>query len=594
MASPDIASRLADLRDLMRREHLGAFIFPSTDPHHSEYVAPHWKGREWISGFSGSAGTAVVTLTAAALWTDSRYFLSAASQLQDTEYQLMRQGLEETPSMAQWIAGQLRDTDYTEIGIDGMTATATETEQLIADMRRSGITVRTNLDPLAQIWTSRPPVPCQPVTIHPLSLAGEPAHEKLARIRRELRRQHADGMLVCALDDIAWTLNLRGHDVPCNPVFVSYLLVSTTQAVLYINKEKLSAAVQAYLADEGVSIDDYEHVRRGLRDYFEYNILLDPDEVNYTLFCSGVREVVRGTSPIPAMKAVKNESEVAGFHEAMLRDGIAMVQFLQRLQSDVAQGRLTERGVDQLLTALRAAQPGFRERSFATIAAYQEHGAIVHYEATADTDALILPKGLLLLDSGGQYDSGTTDITRTIALGPLTDEQRRVYTLVLKAHLALQTLVFPDGATGTQLDAVARQPLWREGLNYLHGTGHGVGACLCVHEGPHQIRMEWRGTPLRAGMTVTCEPGIYLPGRFGVRIENTLLVRPWRTTEQGRFLCFEPLTLCPVDTTPVIREMLTPAEKGWLDSYHAHVREQLLPHLDAEAQDWLRKATAPL
>ena len=591
-----IQDRIECLRDVLRREHLSAFIFPTTDPHQSEYTADHWKGREFISGFDGSAGTAVVTLSSAALWTDSRYFIAAAQQLEGTEFQLMKERISGTPTIAEWLGSELRDIQSPEVGIDGMVSSAAYVEQLIADLRRQGgITLRTNFDPLSQIWTQRPPIPQNPVVRQPLDFAGESAHEKLARIRRALRQQHADGMLMASLDDIAWTLNLRGSDVHCNPVFVSYLLISSTRAILYIGKEKLSPDIIAYLKAEGVDVDDYANVRQGLRDYFEYNILLDPNEVNYTLYKS-VHScgVLAAPSPVPAMKAVKNESEVRGFHEAMLRDGIAMTRFLRWLIPAVAKGGQTELSVSRKLEELRAAQPRFRGLSFDTISAYAAHGAIVHYEPTPESDVPLRPEGFLLLDSGAQYEDGTTDITRTIPLGPLTDEERRVYTLVLKGHLRLQNLCFPDGASGTQLDAIARSPLWQEGLNYLHGTGHGVGAYLNVHEGPHQIRMEYRPAPLHAGMTVTDEPGIYLEGRFGVRIENTLLIVPHRTTELGSFLRFEPLTLCPIDTAPIIPELLTDEERQWLNDYHAHVYNVLAPHLDDEDRTWLRTATASL
>ena len=591
----EVNQRVAELRELMRREHLSAFIFPSTDPHQSEYTADHWKGREFISGFNGSAGTAVVTLTAAALWTDSRYFIAAAQQLEGTEYQLMKERVAGTPTIAEWLGAELRDVKSPEVAVDGMVCSTAMVRQLIDDLRRQGgITLRTNLDALREVWHNRPPIPQNAVVRQPLEQAGEPAHEKLQRIRRALRQQHADGMLMASLDDIAWTLNLRGSDVHCNPVFVSYLLISSTDATLYINKVKVPADVLAYLKAEGVKVDDYENVRQGLRDYFEYNILLDPNEVNYTLYKSVTREIVAAQSPVPQMKAVKNESEVRGFHEAMLRDGIAMTRFLRWLRPAVAEGGQTELSVSQKLEDLRSEQPLYRGLSFDTIAAYEQHGAIVHYEPTPETDVPLRPEGFLLLDSGAQYVDGTTDITRTIPLGPLTDEQRRVYTLVLKGHLRLQNARFPDGASGTQLDTIARQPLWDEGLNYLHGTGHGVGAYLNVHEGPHQIRMEYRPAPLHAGMTVTDEPGIYLEGRFGVRIENTLLIVPYRQTEMGTFLQFEPLTLCPIDTEPIIREMMTADEVRWLNQYHERVFTVLAPHLQPEEQEWLRLACRPI
>lgn len=587
-----VNQRLEDLREVMRREHIAAFIFPSTDPHQGEYVPDHWKGREFISGFNGSAGTAVVTLNAAALWTDSRYFLAAEEQLKGTEYQLMKLKVEGTPTIAEWLGRECGAG--AEVAVDGMVNSANSVKELIADLRRQGgITVRTNFDPLKLIWRDRPAIPENALEIYPTEYAGETTASKIARIRKALREKHADGMLMAALDDIAWTLNLRGTDVHCNPVFVSYLLISTQDVTLYIDKVKLTPEVSAYLQQEGVSVDGYENVVKGLKDYFEYNILIDPDEVNYTLYKAVTRERVEDESPVKRMKTVKNPTEMAGFRSAMLRDGIAMVKFLKWLE-ERGEGNETELSVDRKLTALRAEQPLYRDLSFDTIAAYGAHGAIVHYEATTQTDCPLEPRGLLLLDSGAQYLDGTTDITRTIALGPLTDEQRRVYTLVLKGHIQIELAKFPSGISGSQLDVLARAAMWREGFNYLHGTGHGVGCYLSVHEGPHQIRMEWKPAPLVSGMTVTDEPGIYLADRFGVRIENTLLVVPYQETEFGQFLQFEPLTLCPIDKRPIIAEMLSQEEIDWLNGYHQTVFDRLSPHLDADEVEWLRQACAPL
>ena len=588
----NINQRLQDLREVMQREHLAAFIFPSTDPHQSEYVADHWKGREFISGFNGSAGTAVVTMTSAALWTDSRYFLAAEDQLKGTEYQLMKLKIEGTPTIAQWIGKECGPG--AEVAIDGTCSSASEVKELIADLRKQGgITLRTNFDPLALIWSGRPAIPENPVEIYPLEYAGEAAHDKIARIRQALREKHADGMLMAALDDIAWTLNLRGSDVHCNPVFVSYLLIAPNDVTLYINKVKLSSEVEAYLKAEGVGVASYEDVRKGLKDYFAYNILLDPNEVNYTFFKSVTREIVEEESPVKRMKTVKNEREIAGFRSAMLKDGIAMTKFLKWLDSQDASS-LTELSVSAKLEALRSEQPLYRDISFDTIAAYQAHGAIVHYEPTFETDIPLKPEGFLLLDSGAQYLDGTTDITRTIPLGPLTEEQKRVYTLVLKGHIQIELCKFPSGASGTQLDVLARQALWREGLNYLHGTGHGVGTYLNVHEGPHQIRMEWKPAPLVVGMTVTDEPGIYLAGKFGVRIENTLLVIPYKETEFGKFLQFVSLTLCPIDTSPILTELLTQEELDWLNAYHQRIFDTLSPHLSDEESAWLQEACAAI
>lgn len=589
----DINQRIAALREVMQREHLSAFIFPSTDPHQGEYVPDHWKGREYVSGFNGSAGTLVVTMSSAALWTDSRYFLAAEEQLKGTEILLMKLKIEGTPTIAEWIGQECGAG--AEVGVDGMVNSASAVKMLIADLRRQGgITLRTNMDPLAVIWKNRPPIPENPVEVYPLTYAGEAAHEKIARIRQALRRLHADGMLMSALDDIAWTLNLRGSDVHCNPVFVSYLLISSKCVTLYINKVKLSPDVMTYLKAEGVEVAPYEDVKNGLKDYFEYNILLDPEEVNYTLYKTVTREIVEEESPVKRMKTIKNPIEIAGFKSAMLKDGIAMVKFLRWLKPAVESGEQSEMSVDEKLTSLRAEQPLYRDISFDTIAGYQTHGAIVHYEATPETDMALKPEGFLLLDSGAQYLDGTTDITRTIALGPLTEEQKKIYTLVLKGHIQVELCKFPSGTSGTQIDILAREAMWREGLNYLHGTGHGVGTYLNVHEGPHQIRMEYKAAPFVEGMTVTDEPGIYLAGRFGVRIENTLLITPYKETEFGKFLQFESLTLCPIDKSPVIKEMLLQEEIEWLNTYHQRVFDTLSPHLDAEDVEWLREACAAI
>lgn len=589
----EIAQRLSNLREIMQREHLDAFIFPSTDPHNSEYVPDRWKGREWISGFNGSAGTAVVTMHAAALWTDSRYFIAAEQQLADTEFVLMRERVAGTPTISEWLGKVLSDINGATVGVDGMVNTAADVEALIADLRQQGgITVRTNFDPLAVIWTNQPPIPTTPIEVHSLEYAGESTTSKLSRIRMALRSLHADGMLVSALDYIAWTLNLRGSDVHCNPVFVSYLLIDTKTTTLFINDEKLTPDVKAYLTAQGVQTAPYNHIKDALRNYDEYNILLDPNAISYTLFKQvRTQEVVRASSPIPAMKAIKNEIEVEGFRRAMIRDGVALVKFLRWLQTAVSKGQETEISVAEKLTALRAEQPLFRGISFDTIAGYEAHGAIVHYEATPETDVPLKPRGFLLLDSGAQYQDGTTDITRTIALGELAEEQREVYTLVLKGHIQLELAKFPSGASGTQIDALAREAMWRKGFNFLHGTGHGVGSFLNVHEGPHQIRMEYRPAPLLPFMTVTDEPGLYLEGKFGVRIENILLIKPYMTTPFGEFLQMEPLTLCPIDTAPIVREMLLDEEVEWLNGYHRYVFDKLSPYLQGADLDWLRAAT---
>lgn len=580
----------------MKREHLSAFIFPSTDAHQSEYVADHWRGREWISGFNGSAGTAVVTMKSAALWTDSRYFLAAEEQLEDTEYQLMGLKMEGTPTITEWLGKELQDVQSPEVGLDGMVNSYNYVKDLSYSLRKlGGITLRTNLDPLEQIWENRPSLPANPVEIQPLEYAGETLASKVVRIRKSLRELHADGMLVSALDDIAWTLNLRGTDVHCNPVFVSYLLIESDKVSLFVDDNKLSPEVKQYLQDNQVSLYNYNKVEKCLESYSEYNILLDGDETSYYLWKTvKCQEIVAAASPIPAMKAVKNKAEIEGYRSAMLKDGVAMVKFLKWLKPAVEAGGQTEISIDEKLTSLRAEQKLFRDISFDTIAGYAQHGAIVHYEATPETDVVLKPEGLILIDSGAQYQDGTTDITRTIALGAVSEEMKHIYTLVLKAHIQLELVKFPDGASGTQLDAVGRECMWREGYNFLHGTGHGVGSYLCVHEGPHQIRMEWMPTPLRAGMTLTDEPGLYLAGKFGVRIENTVLISDYMSTEFGKFLQIEPLTLCPIDTTPIDVDMLLPEEIDWLNAYHHSVYEKLSPFLDEEEKIWLENATKPI
>ena len=547
-----------------------------------------------MSGFTGSAGTAVITRDDAALWTDSRYFLQAADQLDGTGIRLMKDRLPDTPSIPEWLGQSL--SPGAVVGVDGWVNTIGETQALREALAREGLTLRTDYDPVTRLWDDRPALPGTPVSIHPLEYAGVACHEKLAAIREKLLARGADGILLSTLDDIAWTLNLRGNDVHCNPVFVSYLLITSQESILYVRAEKLTTEVKAYLAQEGVNTEDYDDLQEDLRDYPYATLSLDPGRTNEAVrqAVNPLTKVLLEESPVPLMKAVKNEAEIRGFHAAMLRDGVAMVKFLKWLEEAVPQGNETEMSIDRKLYECRAEQPLFRGISFDTIAGYKEHAAIVHYEATPETDKPLAPEGLLLLDSGAQYADGTTDITRTIALGETTDDERRDYTLVLKGHIGLTRACFPQGTCGTQLDVLARQAMWREGANFLHGTGHGVGAYLNVHEGPHQIRMNHVPTPLRPGMTVTDEPGIYRAGRYGIRTENTLLVVPYRETEFGTFYTFEPLTLCPIDTRPIVRSMLTAEETEWLNAYHRMVYDRLSPLLDEEHRAWLESKTKQL
>lgn len=587
-----INKRVTELRKILSKEGLDAFIFPSTDPHNGEYVPEHWKTRAWISGFDGSAGTAVVTLNDAALWTDSRYFLAAETQLSGTPFRLMKEKLPETPPITEWLARTL--PEGARVGFDSQVNSLQTINDWQEALNAAHIRLIPCNDPMSILWTDRPEIPRLPVERQPEAYAGESTTEKLLRLRQVLTEEQADALVLTELDEIAWTLNLRGKDIHCNPVFVAYLMIKERSATLYIYKEKIPQDIWQYLQTSGISVAEYDQILTDLKRFGEKTIMMDRASANYALYQAlpdSCRTINR-KSPVALMKAVKNDAEIDGFHKAMLRDGIALVKFLKWLKPAVDRGGETERSIDRKLTEFRAEQPLYRDISFDTIAGYAAHGAIVHYEATEESDIPLKPEGLLLLDSGAQYQDGTTDITRTIALGPTTAEQKRDYTLVLKGHIALSRARFPEGTTGTQLDICARYALWQEGINYLHGTGHGVGAYLNVHEGPHQIRMNYVPTPLCAGMTVTDEPGIYRAGKHGVRIENTLLVVPFRKTDFGTFLQFEPLTLCPIDKEPIIWELLDSTEIEWLNRYHQMVYDRLAPHLDEEHREWLKQKTS--
>ena len=589
-----ISARLTALREVLKKQAISAFIVPSTDPHLSEYVAAHWHAREWISGFNGSAGTAVVTLHKAGLWTDSRYFLQAAEQLEGTGIDLYKEMLPETPSIAQFLIAELNPGEA--VGIDATVFSTRGALALREELAAAGIELKTIADPMAEIWSDRPTIPQNPILVHPLRYAGKPTTEKLEEIRRALATQGAEAIFVSQLDEIAWTLNLRGSDVHCNPVFVAYLYIGKEESILFTDAAKIPQETANYLASIPVNVAPYTKAASKLSQLQGIRLLLDLPKTNAAIYQAALQgcHIIEQASPICLMKSVKNETEQNGFREAMIRDGVAMVKFLRWLKPAVERGGETELSIDKKLCALRAEQSDYRGISFDTIAGYAAHGAIVHYEATPETDIPLQPKGLLLLDSGGQYLDGTTDLTRTIALGPTTEEERTDYTLVLKGFLTLMNAEFPDGTCGTQLDVLARQAMWKRGINYLHGTGHGVGAYLCVHEGPHQIRMNHMPTVLKAGMTVTDEPGIYKAGKHGIRTENTLLIVPAQETPFGTFYRFEALTLCPIDKAPIDRSLLTAEEVEWLNSYHRTVYEKLSTRLDNETQQWLKEACSPL
>ncbi|MBQ0075216.1 MAG: aminopeptidase P family protein [Prevotella sp.] len=583
--------KTSSLRELMQRESIDAIIFPTSDPHNSEYTASHWQSRKYVTGFTGSAGTAVVTLHDAALWTDSRYFLQAAEQLKDGPFQLMKEGVEGTPDIVSWIKRRMSVEGGRCVAVDGMVMPYADVVALQKDMQRIGVTIRTNYDAMQMLWTNRPVKPSGEIYAIDNDMIGETVTEKLQRIRHAMHEERCEGHVLTDLMSIAWTLNLRGSDVPMTPVFIAFMYVATDSATLFCNGP-LTAEAQRRMSEAGVTVKHYDDFASFLKTQKDKRIMCDGKTTCYTLYNIIKEWVVDMPSPVMSMKAVKNAKEIEGFRRCMLRDGVAMVRFLRWLKPAVEAGGQTEISVSDKLESLRREAKEYKDLSFSTISGYQEHGAIVHYTATKDSDKALKAEGLLLVDSGAQYTDGTTDITRTIALGPVSDEMRRAYTLVLKANIALATVRFPEGTNGTQLDAIARSVLWSGGLNYLHGTGHGVGWCLSVHEGPHAIRMDWRPEPLKVGMTVTDEPGVYLAGRFGIRTENMMLVTKVQETEFGVFCQLQPLTLCPIDTTPILWDMMTEEEITWLNDYHKTVREALLPLLtDEDDKQWLIEVT---
>ena len=581
---------LRRLRHEMSAEGIDAIIFPTADPHGSEYVAPHWQARRYVSGFTGSAGTAVVTRDEAALWTDSRYFLQAATELSGSEFMLMKEGLTDTPTVTEWLLRKMSANGGTCVAVDGNMMSYAELTRLQTSLKAIGVTVRTNYDAMRMIWPDRPAIPSNSIYAVDAEYIGESTSDKLLRIRTEMRLKQADAYIVTDLMEVAWCLNLRGNDIPMTPVFIGFLIIRQDTATLFCNGV-LTAEAQDMLRASHVDVKPYNDITSQVKA-LDGRTLCDADTINYNIY-KATPHPIDSPSPISAMKAIKNAKEIEGFRRSMLLDGVAMVKWLRWLKPAVEAGGQSEISVSDKLEQMRKEANEFRDLSFSTISGYNAHGAIVHYTATPDTNAALHPEGLLLVDSGAQYTCGTTDITRTIALGPVTPEMRRAYTLVLKANIALATTPFPEGTNGTQFDSVARSVLWRGGLHYMHGTGHGVGWRLCVHEGPHSIRMDWRPEPLCPGMTVTDEPGVYIEGQFGIRTENMMLVVE---SELGApFLRLEPLTLCPIDTAPIDLSLMTKEETEWLNKYHARVRTELLPLLtDEQDREWLTNATKPI
>ncbi|EFI04258.1 MULTISPECIES: aminopeptidase P family protein [Bacteroides] len=586
-----IKERIHALRMTFRPNNIKAFIIPSTDPHLSEYVAPYWMSREWISGFTGSAGTAVILMDKAGLWTDSRYFLQAEKELEGSGITLYKEMLPETPSITKFLCQNLKPGE--SVSIDGKMFSVQQVEQMKEDLAPYQLQVNLFGDPLKNIWKDRPSMPDAPAFIYDVKYAGKSCGEKVAAIRTELKKKGIFALFLSSLDEIAWTLNLRGSDVHCNPVIVSYLLVTQDEVVYFISPEKITQEVNEYLQEQQVSLRKYDEAESFLNSFTGENILIDPKKTNYAIYSAinPACKVVRGESPVTLLKAIRNEQEIAGIHHAMQRDGVALVKFLKWLEASVLSGKETELSVDRKLHEFRAAQPLYMGESFDTIAGYKEHGAIVHYSATEESDVTLQSKGFLLLDSGAQYLDGTTDITRTIALGELTEEEKTDYTLILKGHIALAMAKFPAGTRGAQLDVLARMPIWSHGMNFLHGTGHGVGHFLSVHEGPQSIRMNENPIVLQPGMVTSNEPGVYKAGSHGIRTENLTLVCKDKEGMFGEYFKFETITLCPICKKGIIKEMLTAEEVKWFNDYHQTVYEKLSPSLNEEEKKWLLEAT---
>lgn len=589
-----ISQRIERLRAFIQENQIQAFIIPSTDPHLSEYVAPHWKSREYITGFNGSAGTAVVTLKEAGLWTDSRYFLQATEQLEGTGITLYKEMLPQTPDRVAFLAATLNAGEC--VGIDGKLFSIQQVELLQKELEAHQLNLKVLGDPMAAVWENRPSLPSEPAFLYDIAYAGKSCSDKVALIRSELKKHQTEALLLSSLDEIAWTLNIRGCDVHCNPVVISYLLIDQESVIWFVSDSKIETEVAEALREQQVSIVHYEEVETFLKAYTGRTISVDPHKTNYAIYSAipSTCQIHFDASPVTLLKSIRNETEIKGLYSAMKKDGIALVRFLKWLEERVPSEEESELSIDRKLHAFRAEQPFYIGESFDTIAGYKEHAAIVHYSASEETNATLKKKGFLLLDSGAQYLDGTTDITRTIALGELTQEEKEDYTLVLKGHIALAMAKFPLGTRGAQLDVLARMPLWQKGLNYLHGTGHGVGHFLNVHEGPQSIRMNENPVVLQPGMVTSNEPGVYKAGSHGIRIENLILTCSAGEGMFGPYLQFETLTLCPICKKGVLKELLTQEELQWLNNYHQTVYTLLSPSLTTEEKAWLSHATSAI
>jgi len=588
-----IINRISLLRAAMKQKGISACIIPGTDPHASEYIAEYWKERQWISGFDGSAGTAVVTLTSAGLWTDSRYFLHAAEQLEGTGIELMKQGLPETLEILPWLANQLKPGE--KVGVNSQMFSLNGYATMKTELKMNELDL-VSIDLPALVWTDRPAIPLNPFFVYDIQFSGKSTVDKLELVRAEMKKAYADVFVISALDDIAWLFNIRGNDVDYNPVVIAYALVKNEKATLCIAPEKLTPETSDYLQSQGVTVAPYLAIYDLLKEIVPSKaVLVDGGKLNQALFESIPKGcAIRNTmSPAFKLKGVKNEVEMTGVRNAMARDGVALTRFFIWLEEGLKSGNLSELSVSDKLRKFRSEQEHFVGESFGTIAGYAAHGAIVHYSATPESDAKLKAENIFLLDSGGQYLDGTTDITRTVALGTPSAQQKTDNTLVLKGHISLAKAIFPVGTRGSQLDILARKAMWDLGLNYGHGTGHGVGHFLCVHEGPQSIRMDENPTVLQPGMMISNEPGMYRTNEYGIRIENLVHVIPAMKTEYGQFLKFETITLFPIDQHLINFDLLTNSEIDWLNEYHQRVYATIAPKLNEYEREWLSKKCNP-
>lgn len=592
----NILERIAALREEMAKQKIDAYIIPTSDPHLSEYPADCWKYREWISGFNGSAGTIVVTATRAGLWTDSRYFLQASAQLEGSGIDLYKLMLPETPSIPDFLVHEL--TNGHTVGLNGETYNITDTRTLERKLKRKGIALQTDINLIDPIWKDRPGIPDAPLFEMPVELSGQSTEDKLIAINDRLHEAGADCTILSALDEVAWTFNIRGTDVTYNPVVISYAFVSEKESVLFINPRKMTPDVADRLKREGVKLADYSMLYTYLSRLPENTaVLLDGSKTNVAI-CNSLPTGCTITEDISLanhLKSIKNETEIKGFRNAVLKDGIALTKFFHWIEKSLSAGKkVTELSASAHLTALRAEQPLYVMDSFGSISSYGPHGAVVHYTPTPETDTELKCDSLYLIDSGGQYLDGTTDVTRTIALGEPTEQMKKDFTRTLKGTIGIAKCKFPAGIRGCLIDAFARKALWDAGINYLHGTCHGIGHCLNVHEGPQSIRMEENPVVLKPGMVMSDEPAMYRAGEYGIRTENMIVVREDSETAFGKFLCFDTLTLCYIDTSLVVVPMLSVRERAWLNKYHQMVYELLSPHLSEEVKTWLKHKTTEI